>query len=143
MQFLGQTASTETALFHQAAAAQYGIGITDLKTISTLQQEGPMTAGQIAKRLSLTGGAVTNIIDRLEKGGFVKRAPDAHDRRKVIVVLNLNALQKGAKAYQSMGNAFEKLFATYSTRELELLVGFYQRSIEITKAEISKLAKNT
>src|SRR2546430_12442949 len=53
MQFLGQRASTETALFHQAAAAKWGLGITDTKTISVLLQEGPMTAGQLGRRLSL------------------------------------------------------------------------------------------
>src|SRR5689334_8116357 len=82
MQFLGEMASTETALFHQAAAAKCGLGITDLKTVSILLQEGPMTAGQIAERLSLTTGAVTNVIDRLEREDLVKRDRDANDRRK-------------------------------------------------------------
>ncbi|MFI5278701.1 MAG: hypothetical protein ACHQ1E_15610, partial [Ktedonobacterales bacterium] len=59
---LGEVFSTETALFHQAAAATYGLGITDMKTLSALLQEGPMTAGQLATRLSLTTGAVTSVI---------------------------------------------------------------------------------
>src|SRR5437762_11365669 len=82
MQFLGQRASTETALFHQAAAAKWGLGITDTKTISVLLQEGPMTAGQLGRRLSLTTGAVTNVIDRLERRGMVRRTSDAKDRRR-------------------------------------------------------------
>ena len=140
LQFLGQMASTETALFQQAAAATYGLGITDMKTLSALQQEGPMTAGQLAKRLSLTTGAVTNVIDRLERQDFVKRAPDPKDRRKVIVTINQEKLDSGENVYLSMGEAFGKLVDKYSTEQLEFLVRFYEESIELTKREIAKLA---
>lgn len=140
LQFLGQMASTETALFHQAAAARYGLGITDMKTLSALQQEGPMTAGQLAKRLSLTTGAVTNVIDRLERQDFVTRMPDPHDRRKVIVAANETKLATGENVYLSMGEAFNRLFESYSTEQLEFLVQFYRASIEMTKKEIAKLA---
>ncbi len=142
LQFLGQMASTETALFHQAAAAKYGLGITDMKALSTLQQEGPMAAGQLAKRLSLTTGAVTNVIDRLERQDFVTRIPDPHDRRKVIVAVNQAKLATRENVYLSMGEAFYRLFETYSTEQLEFLVQFYRASIELNKQEIAKLAAN-
>jgi DNA-binding MarR family transcriptional regulator len=139
LQFLGQMASTETALFHQVAAAKCGLGITDMKTVSILLQEGPMTAGQIAQRLSLTTGAVTNVIDRLERRDIVKRAPDAKDRRRVIVTVNPKALVSTDEVYRSIGEAFSKVLGTYSTEELEFLVRYHQASIEITKQEIAKL----
>jgi MarR family transcriptional regulator, organic hydroperoxide resistance regulator len=140
LQFLGQTASTETALFHQAAAAKLGLGITDLKTLSILLQEGPMTAGQLATRLSLTTGAVTNVIDRLERQNFVNREPDARDRRKVIVTVNQQTLAPDNNIYRSMGDSFSLLLQSYSMEELVFLVRFYQASIEMTKQEIVKLA---
>lgn len=139
MQALAQTASTETALFHQLAAAKVGLGITDMKTISTLLQEGPRTAGQLAERLNLTTGAVSNVIDRLEKGNYVKRSPDSNDRRKVIVTVNEDMLSSTNTIYSSMGEAFEKLLETYSVEELEFLVKFYKSTIELTKLEIAKL----
>jgi DNA-binding MarR family transcriptional regulator len=139
MQYLAQTASTETALFHQAAAAKLGLGITDLKTVSTLLQEGPMTAGQLAKRLNLTTGAVSNVIDRLEQGKFANRTPDTKDGRKVIVTVNQEKLSSTNNVYRSMGEAFEKLLETYSMEELEFLVRFYNSTIDLTKLEIAKL----
>ena len=138
---LGEVASTETALFHQAAAAKYGLGITDMKTLSVLMQEGPMTAGRLAQRLSLTTGAVTNVIDRLQRRGLVSRAPDPDDRRKVIVIVNQEALASSGNVYLSIGQAFSELFETYSSEELEFLVRFYQASIELNRREIEKLAK--
>jgi DNA-binding MarR family transcriptional regulator len=141
LQFLGQMSSTETALFHQTAASKNGLGITDMKTISTLMQEGPMTAGQIAARLSLTTGAITSVIDRLEKAGIAKRYPDAKDRRKVIVKVVPERIKQTGNTYDSIGKAFGALLQKYSTKELEFLVDFYKTSIEITKLEIAKLSK--
>lgn len=139
---LGEMASTETALFQQAAAAKYGLGITDMKALSVLFREGPMTAGHIAQRLSLTTGAVTSVIDRLERRGVVRRTPDPKDRRKVIVTIDYEALASGENVYRSMGEAFADLHETYSTEQLEFLVRYHQKSIELTKQEIAKLAKS-
>jgi DNA-binding MarR family transcriptional regulator len=140
MQVLGEMASTETALFHQVAAARIGLGITDMKALSALMQEGPMTAGQLTKRLSLTTGAVTSVIDRLERQRLVQRMPDPNDRRKVIVAVNQQTLASGDNVYLSMGVAFSALLDTYTTEQLEFLVRFYQAQIELTKREIAKLA---
>jgi DNA-binding MarR family transcriptional regulator len=139
MSFLGQMLSTETAHFHHTAATKQGLSVTDSKTISALMQEGPMTAGQLAKRLSLTTGAITNVIDRLEERGCVVRVADPHDRRKVVVQANLEKLKEAGKTYESIGQAFEKILAHYSLEELHFLVGYYKTAIELTKQETSKL----
>jgi len=139
LQFLGQMSSTETAMFHQAAAAQYGLGITDMKTVSVLMQEGSMTAGQLAQRLSLTTGAVTSVLDRLEEKHLVRRATDPKDRRKVIVEANMATIAKGRNVYESMGRAFAELYSTYTTEELEFLVRYFEAAVEMTKEQIEKL----
>ncbi len=142
LQFLGEVTSTETALFQHVAAAQYGLGITDMKTLSILMREGPMTAGEIGNRLSLTSGSITTLIDRLERQDLVKRQPHAKDRRKVIVTVNQGKLASGDNVYRSMGEAFARLLGTYTTEQLEFLVQFYQASLEMTKKEIAKLANH-
>ena len=142
LQFLGQMVNTEIAFFHQVTATKNGLSITDSKTISILIQEGPKTAGELAKRLSLTTGAVTSVMDRLEKAGFIKRVSDPDDRRKVIVEINQSKLKKLGKPYESVSVAFHKLVANYSIKELKFLVGFYKSSIEITRAEIEKLSNS-
>ncbi len=138
LQILGEVASTETALFQHAAAAQYGLGITDMKTLSILIREGPMTAGEIGNRLSLTSGSVTTLIDRLERRDLVKRLPHPKDRRKVIVAANQEMLATGGDVYRSMGEAFVQLVGAYTTEQLEFLVRFHQASIEMTRKEIAK-----
>ena len=140
---LGEMNSTETALFQQAAAAKYGLGITDMKALSALIQEGPMTAGQLAHRLGLTTGAVTSVVDRLERRHFIRREPDPNDRRKVIVTVNHETIKlgnAGGNVYLSIGAAFNALYATYTIEQLEFLARHLQTSIELVRQEIAKLA---
>jgi DNA-binding IclR family transcriptional regulator len=44
----------------------------------------PVTAGTIGEHTGLTTGAVTGLMDRLEKAGYVRRDRDPRDRRKVL-----------------------------------------------------------
>lgn len=100
-----------------------------------------MTAGLLAQRLSLTTGAVTNLIDRLARRDLVSRMPDPDDRRKVIVVANQRTLASRENIYLSIGAAFEALFATYTIAELEFLARFYEAAIQVNRRETAKLAR--
>src|SRR6516164_8923526 len=77
--------STVTILFHQAIADRLGMNVTDHKCADILLRSGPITAGELAQRTGLTTGAITGVIDRLEQAGFVRRAKDPGDRRRVII----------------------------------------------------------
>jgi MarR family transcriptional regulator, organic hydroperoxide resistance regulator len=140
--YLGEATSTETAVFQQTAAAQLGLGVTDMKLLSILLREGPKTAGEIASRLGLTSGSVTTLIDRLEHRDLVRRQAHGEDRRKVVVKVNQDKLSSGENIYRSMGMAFANLLGSYTTEQLEFLVQFYETTLEITKKEIAKLAKH-
>ncbi len=143
LMYLGQMGSTETALFHQKAAESFGLGITDMKTLSALLQEGPMTAGQIGERLHITSGAVTNLVDRLEKYGVVRRIADPRDRRKVIIEVVPGAITSEDNIYVTMGEAYTRLLGEFSEDELEFLVSYHEKQIEMTKDQIAKIAEKS
>jgi DNA-binding MarR family transcriptional regulator len=71
----------------QAAAQELGMGITDLDTLLLLDEYGALAAGRIAEALAITTGAVTGLIDRLERAGWVERTRHEADRRQVLVEL--------------------------------------------------------
>ncbi|WP_174183592.1 MarR family transcriptional regulator [Nocardia barduliensis] len=80
--------ATQTVVFHSAVAARLGITVTDLSALNLLSMLGPLTPGQLADRLGITrGGAITTVVDRLERAGYVRRSRDAEDRRRVRVEL--------------------------------------------------------
>jgi DNA-binding MarR family transcriptional regulator len=61
---------------------------TELDALEHLEHEGPLTQRELGDRLSLTSGAITMLIDRLEAAGWAIRGPHPTDRRYVLVELN-------------------------------------------------------
>src|SRR4051794_1476360 len=76
-----------TDRFDQAVADALGVNRTDMRCLDVLEREGPVTAGRLAGSTGLTSGAITTVIDRLERGGFARRLRDPGDRRRVLVEL--------------------------------------------------------
>ena len=74
-----------------ALASQAGISPADLDALEHLEADGPLTQRQLGERLSLTSGAVTMLVDRLERAGWVQRRPHPTDRRYVLVGLSAAA----------------------------------------------------
>src|SRR5688572_7357764 len=94
--------SALTVMFHARVAEQMGLSATDEKCLDlAMRAEGPLTAGRIAELSGLSTGAVTGVIDRLERAGYVRRVRDPHDRRKVLVEVTVGDLDK-------FGEPFEK-----------------------------------
>jgi DNA-binding MarR family transcriptional regulator len=132
--------STATILFHQAVADRLAMNVTDHKCAGILAQSGPITAGDLAARTGLTTGAITGVIDRLEKAGFVRRARDANDRRRVIVEPDLKQIKRKIEPlFESMGRATALMYSGYSVRELALLRDFAVRALQLADQETRKL----
>jgi DNA-binding MarR family transcriptional regulator len=74
-----------------ALASHGGISPADLDALEHLEADGPLTQRQLGERLSLTSGAVTMLVDRLERTGWVQRRPHPTDRRYVLVELSAAA----------------------------------------------------
>lgn len=136
---LGEIESTQTALFHQAAAARYGLGVTDMKALSILLRDGAQSAGSLREQLAVTSGAVTGVIDRLERHGLANRQADPRDRRRVIIEVDEVGLAARENIYLGIGAAFEELYAGYSTEELRFLARHLEAAIEITREQLTAL----
>ena len=114
---------TRSSLMMQNAIAEkVGLNVTDAECIDFLQEMGPSTAGDLAKVTRLTTGAITNVIDRLEKAGFVQRSRDAKDRRKVIVTYLPEKHQPVKAFYAAMAGDVYTLFTGYTETELQQLL---------------------
>jgi DNA-binding MarR family transcriptional regulator len=72
---------------HEALAERIGINPTDLKCLLLVAGRPGMTPTRLAELAGITSGAVTGVLDRLERGGHVRREPDPSDRRSVLVAI--------------------------------------------------------
>ncbi len=123
----------------QTIADQLGVNRTDLRCIQMLGQFGPMTAGQLAEASGLTTGAVTSVIDRLEKTGFARRVRDEVDRRRIYVELTPSAGQQMGAIYRELVIASAASMEDYSDEQLALIREFLLRGREVTLAHIERV----
>jgi DNA-binding MarR family transcriptional regulator len=131
-------ASAQTVLFSHAVADHVGISPTDLETLDILARNGPMTAGRLAELTGLTTGAITGLVDRLERRGYARREPHPTDRRSVIVQpLTKTAERDLAPSYAGMSQAMRDLMSGYSDEELSVITGFMTRAAAITADQIA------
>src|ERR671930_1409057 len=74
-----------TQMLDEAAAAYMGVNPIDGRAIDVIDQHRRITAGELARELRLSTGAVTALLDRLERAGYARRVPDEGDRRRVLI----------------------------------------------------------
>jgi DNA-binding MarR family transcriptional regulator len=136
--------SAQGVLFGQAVANVAGISGSDLECLDFLNLEGRVTAGRLAEVTGLTTGAITGVVDRLEKAGLVRRERDEADRRKVFIVVVPEATATIGQFYVPMQQAMHKVWSRYSEEELRLLLRFandgYKGVLEATEALKNVLA---
>jgi len=128
-------------LFQDAVARVGGINSTDMQAVSLLMSEGPATPGELAERTGLTaGGAITAVVDRLERAGYVTRERDVDDRRRVIVTAQVDTvLNKVGPIYGRVGQRWADYLATLTDDQIEFANELFARAAEINREEIEAL----
>ncbi|MET0692935.1 MAG: MarR family transcriptional regulator [Propionibacteriaceae bacterium] len=128
-------------LFQDAVARSGGINSTDLQCVGLLMSEGPATPGELADRSGLTaGGAITAVVDRLERAGYVTRQRDPADRRRVIVTAVPEVvLDRVGPIYGRVGARWAEYLETLDDDQLTLAVELFSRAAQINREEIEHL----
>jgi len=125
-------------LYSQAAAEELGLNATDLDVLALLKEGGASSAGQLAAAMFLTTGAVTGVIDRLERAGYVRRGSDPQDRRRVIVELVSERADRLGRVFEPLHRVASELSAGWSRRELDLVAGFVGEAARLLHDEIGR-----
>ncbi|WP_224250022.1 MarR family winged helix-turn-helix transcriptional regulator [Hyalangium gracile] len=131
--------SDQDILFSQAIADRLGVTLTDLKCLSILERTGAVTAGRLAELTGLTSGAITGLIDRLEKGGWVRRVRDPKDRRHVIIEAVPDKGDAFDAAFGTSRGALDELISSYTPEQLECILDFLHRGAEMLREETARM----
>lgn len=131
-------------LFNQAVADRLGMHPTDVQCLNLLTLEPePLTTGQIARLTGLTSGSATRLVDRLERGGYVRRERDTHDRRRVLVHLVGDRLAEFGRLWAELSEGWDAIFDGYTEKELALLVHHMRRTVELGAAQRERLSSGS
>ncbi len=130
--------------FHDAVASYLGINRTDLRCLDILDLAGRQTAGELAAAMGLSTGAVTAMLDRLEKTGYVRRLRDPADRRRVLVEPAELARDRGREVYQPFEEQTVPMFARFTDEQIAVVRDFLRIGndfYDVQTARIEELAR--
>jgi DNA-binding MarR family transcriptional regulator len=97
-----------------------------------LDQHGSMSAGDLAQESRLTTGAITAVIDRLERAGLARRVPDPADRRRVLVEPTEKAFALAMELMvEPMRALYKPMAEGYTDDDLRLILDFTRRGREL------------
>src|ERR1700677_4584852 len=111
--------------FNTQAAEKAGLGLTDMQVMHMLQIYGPSTPSRLAAWTGLSSGGVTVALDRLEKSGYLRRAPNPEDRRSLVISLVPARLRKIAAMYEGIEKETRRLLTLLPEGDLEAVVRFF------------------
>lgn len=120
-------------------AERMGVTASDLDCLHVLNQQGPATAAELARRVGLTPGSVSRMIDRLDAAGCIKRINDPQDRRRVLIEPTSDGLTRIAAYYDGLTARAHDDLAVFRTEELNTLLQFIERSRDSAIDELARL----
>jgi DNA-binding MarR family transcriptional regulator len=135
--------ATAIVAFQEAVARRLGMTAAERKCAGLIAERGHVTPKQLSRMTGLTTGAITGIVDRLERAGYATREPNPLDRRSVIVrARNAGKLNRVAGPFfQSLTGAMTKLDERYTAEERALIQRHLQDTIAVLRGEIEKVEK--
>jgi DNA-binding MarR family transcriptional regulator len=137
-----RTSGNHDDAFDHLAAQQLGVNETDLHCLNIIQNSGGLTAGELAEAAGLTTGAVTGVIDRLEKAGFARRVPDPADRRRVKLEVTPKFYARADKIWGPVAADWSAaLSREFSAEELDRILDFLRSTNEITSKHMERLRR--
>jgi DNA-binding MarR family transcriptional regulator len=117
-----------------------GINLTDGRCLDLLDVHDGLTAGELAEAASLSPGAVTTVLDRLERMGLVTRTRDEADRRRVLVELTSKARELAYSAYGPISGYARGFIEQLTDEEVETISRFLEVAVEVNERRARELA---
>lgn len=101
-----------------------GVGVTEMLACGYLSAEGARTPSEIAEQLDITTASVTELLDRMERGGLVRRDRHPDDRRKLLVELTEAGQRQACVMQRRSADVMAACGSTLSADQRELVLGF-------------------
>lgn len=135
-----RVSGNQDAAFDGLAARLLGIGESDLHCLNVIESSGGLTASELAARSGLTNGAITGVLDRLERAGFARRVSDPADRRRVNVEVTPAFCERAERIWGPMAADWQSTLAKrFTAEELERVTDFLHTTVEIGRRQVDRL----
>ncbi len=138
-----RASGNQDTAFENLAADRLGVNRTDLHCLNAIENAAGLSAGELAAAVGLTSGAVTGVVDRLERAGFARRVADPDDRRRVKIEVTPEFYARAAPIWGPLAAEWEKSLADrFTAAELTRIGEFLQLTTEVGKRHLDRLAND-
>jgi DNA-binding MarR family transcriptional regulator len=133
--------ATAMIAFHEAGARRLGMTAAERKCAGLIAELDETTPKRLADATGLSTGAITGIVDRLERAGYARRELNPKDRRSVIIrPMNTERLARHTQPiFASLTAAMSKLDASYTADERALILKHLEDTIGVLRTEMEKI----
>lgn len=109
--------------------AGQGLALAQLQILFPLKRYQPITPKELAHKLYLTPGAITQVVEALVQSGYVTRSPDLQDRRVVHLSVSGSGSHKLAELQKQYQTVLTEATIALSDQELTTLLQLQQKII--------------
>jgi DNA-binding MarR family transcriptional regulator len=123
----------------QILADHLGLNRTDTRCLDIIERLDGVSAGRLAAEAGLSTGAVTTVLDRLERAGYARRVQDPGDRRRVLVELTPAVRHELQELYTPLAAGTMRQLEAYTTDEVSLLRDFLRDNRRLNEAHAERV----
>ncbi len=135
-----RTSGNQDDAFDSLAAQRLGVSETDLRCLNIIENSGGLSAGALASQSGLTGGAVTGVVDRLERAGYARRVPDPVDRRRVNLEVTPAFYRCAERIWGPVAADWHStLSKRFTIGDLERITAFLRTTNDIARQHLDRL----
>jgi DNA-binding MarR family transcriptional regulator len=131
--------ATAIVLFHSAVAERLGLGETDLQCLDLLRERDAMTGSQLAELTSLTTGAITGVVTRLERSGYLRRDPHPSDGRKQRLRATIKRTRDIHHIFEPIRKDVAALVERFDSHQLAAISEFLREGSDLAYRHLSLL----
>ena len=125
---------SSAVLRHAAATAKrMGLEASELAALEHLQAAGAINQKRLGVRLSMSPGAITAMIDRLERRGYVERIPNPEDRRSALVNITKAGLEESLRHLWPYIEEMKGVEEGFSEEERAVVARFLRAATQATQ----------
>jgi DNA-binding MarR family transcriptional regulator len=135
--------AVRTVAFDEAIAEHLGLNATDLRCLELVIADPGLTPSRLAELAGVTTGAVTGVVDRLERAGYVTRRPDPADRRSVTIVPVPERAAEVVEAVRPLVAAVDGLLEAHTAAERAAIGRFLVDAGRAVDVETARLRAGT
>ncbi len=110
------------------SVAAHGLSQGEFAVMEVLYHKGPLLLGQVQKKILVSSGGITYLVDRLEAKGLVERSACPGDRRSRYVALTKAGKSVMAKAFPAHAATLEKALGGLTSEEAKVAVRLLRKA---------------